>query len=725
MVLKKAILLIVGLLFGVFVWLPVSEAGTWESKGELVGCDLHSVAEAPDGTVWVTGRDKRDGKYYNVLLHWDGDRWIEKFSEKNYGAAFGGVTISKDGEVFFYERHSKYKSIVIMRWKDGELIKENDNHFDVQSDEYIYVSGFIADTDGSVWLEVSANARIWHKGQYHDGPIVYQIRGSEWHRKSQWPTHLPRRPLTEGPAGFRWISGYKDSFGNIRWGISGTLLGLQIHNGTEWVTQKSYSVPDRLYITDLALTGDGTGLWVVAECATAPYCGRLYKFNFGHFTVTPDSRPDGKLGVCPHFMDVPVSRTVIQRSTDGRNFHDYYTSTNGSVERFSPTSNDYWFRLKWQPGVAHGFSWSMPTYYSNSVYVFAITSPPALSVETGVQEWSKDRGRSWVRLNWNSLVGAEGYKLHVFDGYRYRTRDLGKVTSWDSRAAKIFPYPSELPENNSVSSDIFRWDGSGLDLEDTAIRLYRTTAGTQYDTRNNYWFRVTAYNKWMETDLWDSKASYVGTLPSATDKQAPSGTVEIIWDKSQDVAESGIAAEVTVTAQDDQSGVRKIELSNNNVEYVTVYEAPLQGDGGTGIQSKTLTQQWTLPPGIETRTVYARITDAVGNQTIVTDAVSVGYELLTDIRQRVAAVPPVILDVRGLGGVTATTRPDGAFQVTVQLFGATHYRAGTSPGEGDPVPAGQPATVYLRPGLNVIYIEAWNEALPDVKAYGQMTAFRL
>lgn len=156
--------------------------------------------------------------------------------------------------------------------------------------------------------------------------------------------------------------------------------------------------------------------------------------------------------------------------------------------------------------------------------------------------------------------------LYIFDGNTYRTKDLGNATSWDSRAAKIFPHPGDLPENNTVSTDPFRWDGSGLDFEDTAVRLYRSTVGTSYDSDPKFYFRVTAYNQWMETDFNASSAIKVVTMPNATDSQQPSGSCSV-------TSKEGLKktfdpnVKVSFSAGDALSGVRRFGLSNNQTTW--------------------------------------------------------------------------------------------------------------------------------------------------------------
>lgn len=268
--------------------------------------------------------------------------------------------------------------------------------------------------------------------------------------------------------------------------------------------------------------------------------------------------------------------------------------------------------------------------------------------------WDKARGRSYVVLQWAAVPNATGYKLHIWDGNAYRTKDLGNVTSWDSRTAKIFPHPGDLPENNSVSTDPFRWDGSGLDFEDTAKRLYRSTVGTYYDDRDNYWFRVTAYNQWMETDFNASSAIVTPTLSNATDAQQPIGSCSAT---SREGLEKTFDPNirVAVSAQDALSGVWKVELSNDGVSYAQVYAATKNADGGTSVASYSNTFDWTVPLGAGTKIIYVRVTDAVGNQKVVTDTIALAEDMLP---------PSVTLTING--GAESTTGATVTLTLTVQ-----------------------------------------------------------
>jgi hypothetical protein len=210
----------------------------------------------------------------------------------------------------------------------------------------------------------------------------------------------------------------------------------------------------------------------------------------------------------------------------------------------------------------------------------------------------------------------------------YQCKDLGNVTSWDSRTAKIFPYPNELPENNSVSTNLFHWDGSGLDFEDIPGRLYRTTVGTSIDSHSGFHFRITAYNGWMETNL-DGAGGMPDqiVLPNATDTSAPTGTENA-------TSQEGLKKtynpniKVAVNLSDSGSGIWKVELSNDGTTYTQMYAANKNADGSTGVTTYSNTFSWTVPLGAGTKVIYCRITDAVGRQTVISDTVALADDML-------------------------------------------------------------------------------------------------
>lgn len=147
--------------------------------------------------------------------------------------------------------------------------------------------------------------------------------------------------------------------------------------------------------------------------------------------------------------------------------------------------------------------------------------PAAPSGTSGGLDWSQNEGRGYVSFSWPSVTGATGYKVWVYDGRSYRSFDVGNVTSWDSRVAKI--YPTEAVVNsygtNTRTEDIFNYSKTGLDLRDNPNQLYLGSSSSTYNSSTNYWFRVSSYNS-SGSSAYSS--SFTPTLPDRTDNTAPS-----------------------------------------------------------------------------------------------------------------------------------------------------------------------------------------------------------
>ncbi|WP_157109849.1 fibronectin type III domain-containing protein [Thermanaeromonas toyohensis] len=271
-------------------------------------------------------------------------------------------------------------------------------------------------------------------------------------------------------------------------------------------------------------------------------------------------------------------------------------------------------------------------------------TPSAPSASTSIIRWSQTVGRGRVVLTWPAVNGATGYKVWVFDGNTYRGFDVGNTTTWDSSAAKIYPDPNWLgvQPDNSISSDPFNHQGAGFDLQDDPNLLYRKTVGTAYDNAHNYWFRVSAYNESGEAPM--SGACTVA-LPLATDQEPPSVSVSA-------TSKQGFKKTYTpdiyvaVSASDSLSKLRSIELSNDGVSYTRLYEVPLNPDGSTSVGNYSGIFEWTVLPGAETKIIYVRVVDAVGNSTVATDAVVLAEDVLP---------PSVQLKING--GAEFTTQP--------------------------------------------------------------------
>jgi hypothetical protein len=249
------------------------------------------------------------------------------------------------------------------------------------------------------------------------------------------------------------------------------------------------------------------------------------------------------------------------------------------------------------------------TNYAQSTLYTAPNTPAAPVLQSsGALSWSQTGGRGYVVLSWTPVTGATGYKLWVFDGYAYRPFDVGNVTTWDSRVARIYPAESTLDSygDNTQSGNLFNTVQGGEDLRDTPNKLYRKTAGATYDSANNYWFRVSAYNAGGESPY---SAVTLVTLPNRTDATAPTGALTIEGGSQYTSAltvtlqvsgSDPLVPNYTTDTTDDASGVAQVQFSNDNTTW-SAWEA------------FAANKSWTLAPGEGTKTVYGRVKDGASN----------------------------------------------------------------------------------------------------------------
>ncbi|MGB9879451.1 MAG: hypothetical protein ACPLRM_01695, partial [Anaerolineae bacterium] len=300
--------------------------------------------------------------------------------------------------------------------------------------------------------------------------------------------------------------------------------------------------------TSLSYTISGLSPGQKYEFALSPYLdegGTDWKQVVG-----PKSPLPYKPGT-PYFGTATVDSIQVYWANNGNpSGVKYELRRNGSLV-YSGTSTSY-LDTGLAPGTAYTYDVravaadGTPSEYSSTASKKTLCAPPeGLTAETGVFGWDPAAGRGWVKLTWQPSQGATGYRLWVFDGYAYRSFDLGNVTSWDSRNGKIYPAESYLDgySDNSINWDVFRKDGTGLDLRDTPNKLYRKTSGTTYDTAHNYWFRVSALN---ESGDSAQSAAVTPTLSNRTDTAAPQIT-SMLLNAGQSIA-GGSTVPVLLTA---------------------------------------------------------------------------------------------------------------------------------------------------------------------------------
>lgn len=527
--------------------------------------------------------------YENYIYQYDGSSFIQRTSS-NTSISFTAIGVDpSDGLVWAAK-------------SDGTLMKWNGGSFVSKPGTGWTVNGFIVDNSNNLWAYGSNGATaVWN--------------GSLWVGKGTIPISFSKvmiNPATGNLGaighnavyeydGSSWV--YRTAINNGSYGgcyaIDGAIIDGYYYGtgGSEGWTE---------YIIDTILLNDGniytlryhSDTFCTEGCSTTTtYPIIKYVFNTSSFALTPSPNgTTGQLRLIGQFDGRNVVNATIQYSTNGSGFSDLRIMQNGDGGVVTPTANTYWFRLKW----FHRYHPVNPVniFYTNSTSVPTITTTPSIGNTTGIAQWDAARGRSWVNLSWSPLTNASGYNLQIFDGNIYRVRNIDNVTSWNSRTAKVFPQSTNLPENNTVSTDPFRWDGSGVDFEDTAVRLYRSTVGTSYDSIKGYYFQLSAYNSWMES----TPTLIYLELPNATDSAGPSGTISV-------TVSEGATAPATVTVNlsavvdnSGGSGLGQMRFSNDNAAW-------------SGWENFAVSKSWTTSSGEGQKTVYAQVKDNVGNTT--------------------------------------------------------------------------------------------------------------
>lgn len=641
------------------------DGSNWVQLGCSLGAWLRWVGVNPDGTVWA-GCDNGSNK--PILYKWNGSTWTAVLYAPSW-ASYASVqrvvfcpdntiwaevsTVSTSSSQYYYYWNgttwrtdlspglwtSKLKTLsdgtpavlssnryTILRWNGSSWV----THVTKPSD-LLCIDDFVANPDGSLWCIGPKNSDYRRAG-------LYLYKNGAWNYKGD--------TFTNGYA----VSGLVRANDGGVWVVvrPGSYLEVDKYNGSSFVESMEVNEVHADFV-GCDITKNGSFYFLFE---TNSQYAHLSRYTPGPFELMPSpSGATGILTVKPKYDGSQIIEAVIQQSTDGTNFTDLFTCVNGSSSSVYVAADNYWFRLKW--------TWSSPYSYAKiDGFTNTVTVPALLPVRySGVAEglnWHLSEGRGYVLLSWSSNPNASGYRLWVFDGNAYRMFELGKATSWDSRVARIYPTESQLDSytDNSQTDDLFNRSGTGLDLRDDPNKLYRKTVGTTYDDAHNYWFRVSAYNSWMESDMWAN--CYSPVLPTRTDAQEPTGSVNAI---SREGLKKTYDPNITllVNAFDSGSGIWKVELSNDGVSYTQVYAATKNADGGTSIASYSNTFDWTVPLGAGTKIIYVRVTDAVGNQKVVTDTIALAEDMLP---------PSVTLTING--GAESTTGATVTLTLTVQ-----------------------------------------------------------
>lgn len=589
------------------------DKGAW-GYGTSSSNQIWDIKAAPDGTIWVAG----DGGYlaqYNPAT----STWSNKGTWA-YSTKINRITIALDGSIWAGGNNgytAQWNGSWVSRGSWGN--SNNISAMFTSSDGTIWAAGPSGRTsiwNGSSWTSkggswaggssgssssvnsmVEDNNGVIYKAG--GGGLINAWNGSAWVEKTPWGItyYVPSETYA---ANIYSLSVAPD---NTIWAV-GEVGAVASFNGSSWSNKGTWA--------------DGNS-WTIQYSTVAPdgsiWCAGTYGGNVGRYTaalsLTVNSTTANSCLLNMSYDGGNVSTVKIQKSTDNVTFTDVATISGVSTYNVTGLSSGtvYYFRLSWK---ANNLFWM------NTASVSTITIPAAPATPTGSTygvSWSNDAnnpGRSGVVVNWAAVQGASGYRIYLYDGYAYRmVQDVGNVTSWDSRVAKIYPAEAVLNAitDNTSTANLFVAATTGYNLPDKPTKLYQKTAGTTNDTALNYWIKVSPYNASGEGA---QSNAYTPTLPDRTDTVAPVGTLSA---NEGDYNTTTKNITLTSTASDDKSGVYQMQFSNDNVSW-----SPWEAYSTTKI--------WQIEVGPGTKPIYQRLRDLAGN---VSNLLSTSIYMVQDV----------------------------------------------------------------------------------------------
>ncbi len=584
---------------------------TWTNDSNPTSSHIRDMSLGSDGKVWFAGY--YDGEYVQSSYtgYWDGSSWITQSHGSNFVYS---ITTGIDGKIWIAGKNG-----LIKYWNGSSWVS-------FTSPTTSTITRITTSPDGRLWIGDSDGYVYYYNGSNWTatgrvfGSIYYDIEKMVADSNNNIWVITSTNSTMSYWNGNEWTNYGRFSKGDITIGNEGKIWnyhsdGADYFNGEEWI-ETDFAWPYSSNSLNTAVTLDNGRIFVLGENGKCAYVRTNNSLNL----VESNNGATGEFIINPVISSLSGLLYPLQYSTNGTDFSDLGIPNNGTIS-LSPTTNTAYIRATLKRELRKGV---FEEFYSS-----VVTINPILNFDTNIQSeavtWSNTQGKSNITISWDAVTNADGYRLWIFDGNEYKSCDLGNVLSWNSSDAMIFPFPGELPEDNSISTDLFRWDGSGVEFDDKPSSLFKSTIGTSYDSDTKYRFKVTAYNDWMETKhLYQTSRV---ELAQATDKTNPSAILDIITAEGlEKTASRDVILSLEVT--DAGSGVKNVGVSNDGVSYSNVYEEGLLPDNSTGVYSYIDNVDWTLTAGAGTKTVYIKVIDAVENEIIISKQVALADDIV-------------------------------------------------------------------------------------------------
>ncbi|WP_246861331.1 DNRLRE domain-containing protein [Bacillus sp. REN3] len=228
---------------------------------------------------------------------------------------------------------------------------------------------------------------------------------------------------------------------------------------------------------------------------------------------------------------------------------------------------NYWFRVS-------AYNSQGETIYSNA-YMPSITSLSIPSAPYGETfNIIEDPTKGYIDLEWNPIENSAGYIVWIFNGKNYEGIDVGDSLSWTSLDKGIWPTLSEI----SLGRYDLHLDGGGDELALDPSPVYKNAA-SGYESRNNYWFRISAYDVKGHTIY---SGAYMPTIQSPlfaneepiTSEEFDNIRKEVYYEESILSPESGLETATIVEEEIANNGTYDEEFVPEALDFESVDPSP-------------------------------------------------------------------------------------------------------------------------------------------------------
>ncbi|MDD3315659.1 MAG: DNRLRE domain-containing protein [Syntrophaceticus sp.] len=412
------------------------------------------------------------------------DLILKKYNGKNtfvFSLKMAGVNAIKedDGSIDFYKNGKRQKVFSIPK---PFMVDSNDDSQKGEGDRSDDVTADVVQRGANIYITITADDE-WLKDPERKYPVYID----------------PTTNLNAYQDAFV-TSAYPSTNYNVSWNSSGGYY--QLKTGYyDSTTGTNYSL---------------------VQINTSPLAGKLINsasFNIytahSYYYTTPNAVWLNKINSSWSASSVtwnnkPGSTSLTSTSTVKGKWASFNVTS--TVAKWASGGGNYGFLLHENGnGQAYWKKFYATENGSNKPYLAVNYSDPPTAPTAGAYGNAANSKSGYVNLSWAQVPGASGYKVLIFNGKSYENWDVGNITSWTTKNKGIWPKPAEIAAGRYA----LHYDGVGTELADDPHQVY-TNAGTTYANRQNYWFRIKAYNTVSESNY--SNAS----MPTLPDRSAPS-----------------------------------------------------------------------------------------------------------------------------------------------------------------------------------------------------------